>query len=68
MLRDVIRAIDYSDCAEIALALFCFAFALMVFATMRLSSRATHRFASIPLADTVVTADDAPAEETSDNE
>ncbi|MEM9826431.1 MAG: hypothetical protein AAF958_07565 [Planctomycetota bacterium] len=52
MLKDVIRAIDYSDCAEIALALFCVAFALMTYATMRLSRRATHRFASIPLSDT----------------
>jgi hypothetical protein len=53
MLKDVIRAIDYSDCAEVALALFCVAFALMFFATMRLSRNATDRFASIPLSDQV---------------
>ena len=53
MLRDVIRAIDYSDCAEVALALFCGAFALMLFATLRLSRNATDRFASIPLSDQV---------------
>lgn len=53
MLKDVIRAIDYSTCAEIALALFCCAFALMFFATMRLSKGATDRFASIPLSDNV---------------
>ncbi len=53
MLTDVIRAIDYSDCAEVALALFCFAFALMLFATLRLSRGATDRFASIPLSDQV---------------
>ncbi|TWT51236.1 hypothetical protein Pla22_40130 [Rubripirellula amarantea] len=53
MLKDVIRAIDYSDCAEIALALFCGAFLLMTFATLRLSRRATDKFASIPLSDSV---------------
>ena len=53
MLKDVIRAIDYSDCAEAALALFCLAFGLMLFATLRLSRSATDRFASIPLSDQV---------------
>ncbi len=53
MLKDVIRAIDYSDCAEAALALFCVAFALMLFTTLRLSRSATDRFASIPLSDQV---------------
>lgn len=55
MLTDVIRAIDYSDCAEIALMLFCFAFGLMFLATMRLSRGATDRFAAIPLSDNVET-------------
>ena len=53
MLRDVIRAIDYSDCAEAALLLFVFAFALTLFATLRLSRSATDKFASIPLSDKV---------------
>ncbi len=53
MLKDVIRAIDYSDCAEAALALFCVAFGLMLFTTLRLSRSATDRFASIPLSDKV---------------
>lgn len=53
MLKDVIRAIDYSDCAEIALALFCLAFGLMLMTTLRLSRTATDRFASIPLSDNV---------------
>ena len=53
MLKDVIRAIDYSDCAEIALVLFLFAFALMLFSTFRLSRSATDKFASIPLSDKV---------------
>ena len=53
MLKDVIRAIDYSDCAEIALTLFCIAFGLMLFTTLRLSRQATERFASIPLSDKV---------------
>ena len=53
MLKDVIRAIDYSDCAETALVLFVAAFALMLMATLRLSRSATEKFASIPLSDKV---------------
>jgi hypothetical protein len=53
MLKDVIRAIDYSDCAEVALLLFVAAFGLMLFATLRLSRSATDKFASIPLSDKV---------------
>lgn len=53
MLKDVIRAIDYSDCAEAALLLFVFAFGLMLMATLRLSRNATDKFASIPLSDKV---------------
>ncbi|TWT82662.1 hypothetical protein CA13_41250 [Planctomycetes bacterium CA13] len=55
MLTDVIRGIDYSDCAELALILFCFAFGLMFLATTRLSRNATDRFAAIPLSDAVET-------------
>jgi len=55
MLTDVIRGIDYSDCAELALVLFCFAFGLMFLATMRLSRNATDRMAAIPLSDNVET-------------
>jgi cytochrome c oxidase cbb3-type subunit 4 len=51
MLTDLIRAIDYSDCAEVALILFCVAFGLMSYATLRLTRSATDRFASIPLSD-----------------
>ncbi len=53
MLRDVIRAIDYSDCAEIALMLFFVAFGLTLLTTFRLSRQATDKFASIPLSDNV---------------
>lgn len=53
MLKEVIRAIDYSDCAELALGLFCVAFGLVLFSTFRLSRQATDRFASIPLSDKV---------------
>jgi len=53
MLKDVIRALDYSDCAEAALLLFVFAFGLMLMATLRLSPAATQKFASIPLSDNV---------------
>ncbi len=55
MLKDVIRSIDYSDCAEIALLLFVFAFALMLFGDTSVSRKATDRFASIPLSDRVET-------------
>jgi hypothetical protein len=53
MLKDVLRAIDYSDSAEVALLLFVFAFGLMLFGTLRLSRSATDKFASIPLSDKV---------------
>jgi len=53
MLKDVIRTIDYSDCAEVALLLFVFAFGLMLMTTIRLSPNATKKFASIPLSDKV---------------
>ena len=53
MLNDVIRAIDYSDCAGAALLLFVFAFGLMLMATLRLSPAASEKFASIPLSDKV---------------
>ncbi|TWT70748.1 hypothetical protein Pan14r_30560 [Crateriforma conspicua] len=53
MLKDVIRSVDYSDCAEIALAMFVVAFAMMVFAVLRLSRKSADRFASIPLSDQV---------------
>ena len=53
MLKDLIRAIDYSDCAEIALVLFVIAFALVLMTTLRLSRSASEKFASIPLSDKV---------------
>ncbi|QDS88215.1 hypothetical protein EC9_24030 [Rosistilla ulvae] len=53
MIRDLVSALDYSNCAEIALGLFVAAFAVMVYGTMRLSRSATDRFASIPLSDKV---------------
>lgn len=53
MLKDVLRALDYSLTAEVALGLFVFAFILMVYATLRLSRAATDRFAAIPLSDKV---------------
>jgi len=51
MIRDLVSAIDYSDCAEVALALFVVSFAVMCYGTLRLSRKATDRFASIPLSD-----------------
>lgn len=53
MLKDVLRSLDYSDCAELALLLFLFAFGLILLAVFRLSSAASEKFASIPLSDQV---------------
>ena len=53
MLKEVLRSLDYSDCAEVALVLFVIAFALMLMSTLRLSREATDKFASIPLSDKV---------------
>lgn len=53
MLKDVVRALDYSDCAEVALLLFLFAFGLVLLTTFRLSPEASKKFASIPLSDKV---------------
>lgn len=53
MFKDIVRALDYSDCAEAALVLFVIAFAIMFYGALRLSKNATHKFASIPLSDKV---------------
>ncbi|MEZ6137138.1 MAG: hypothetical protein R3C53_19795 [Pirellulaceae bacterium] len=53
MIKDVLNAIDYSECAEAALLLFVVAFGLMLFSALRLSRQATDKFASIPLSDEV---------------
>lgn len=49
MIRDLVSALDYSLCAEIALAMFVGTFAVMLYGTLRLSTQATEQFASIPL-------------------
>ena len=53
MIKDLVSALDYSVCAEVALALFVGTFAVMLYGTLRLSKSATDRFASIPLSDDV---------------
>ncbi|MEM9646595.1 MAG: hypothetical protein AAF989_16510 [Planctomycetota bacterium] len=53
MIRDLVSALDYSICAEVALALFVGTFVLMLYGTLRLSRGATDRFAAIPLSDDV---------------
>ncbi len=53
MLKDVIRALDYSLSAEWALILFVLAFALMIYGVLRLKPSSAERFASIPLSDNV---------------
>lgn len=53
MIKDIVNALDYSDCAEAALVLFVVAFGIMLFGALRLSKQAADRFASIPLSDEV---------------
>ena len=53
MFKDLVRALDYSDCAEAALVLFLVAFALVLFGSLRLSKKASSKFAAIPLTDEV---------------
>jgi cbb3-type cytochrome oxidase subunit 3 len=53
MIRDLVSKLDYSDFAEIALALFVIAFVFIVFGALRLSKQAADRFASIPISDEV---------------
>lgn len=53
MIKDLVSFIDYSSCAEAALALFVGTFFLIFFGAFRLSSQATDKFAAIPLSDQV---------------
>ncbi|NND98249.1 MAG: hypothetical protein HKN47_13065 [Pirellulaceae bacterium] len=53
MIKDLVCALDYSMCAEAALALFVGTFCIIFYGTFRLSRDATERFASIPLSDNV---------------
>jgi cbb3-type cytochrome oxidase subunit 3 len=53
MIRDLVSNLDYSDFAELALALFVIAFVVIVFGALRLSKQAAERFASIPISDEV---------------
>ena len=51
MIKDLVCAIDFSICAEVALATFVAAFIAIVYGTLRLSRSASDRFAIIPLDD-----------------
>lgn len=53
MLKSVIRALDFSAYAEIALVLFVGCFVLASVALLLLSRETTARFAAIPLDDDV---------------
>lgn len=53
MIKDLVSALDYSDCAEAALLLFVVAFGLIFYGALRLSRESSERFASIPLSDEV---------------
>lgn len=54
MLKAVVRQLDFTSYAEIALVLFVACFALVAFGAARLSRGTTDRFAGIPLEDDVV--------------
>lgn len=53
MIRDLVSFLDYSFCAEVALALFVGTFAMIFFGAFRLSKNATEKFAAIPLSDQI---------------
>ena len=53
MIKDLVSALDYSICAEIALALFVVTFGFIFYGALRLSRNASARFAAIPLTDHV---------------
>ncbi|MFN3190573.1 MAG: hypothetical protein ACE361_08620 [Aureliella sp.] len=53
MFKDLVRALDYSDCAEAALILFVLAFGVILFGALRLSRNATNTFSAIPLEDEI---------------
>lgn len=53
MVKDIVSALDYSDCAESALLLFVVSFGIILYGSLRLSKNASERFASIPLSDKV---------------
>jgi hypothetical protein len=53
MIKDLICSLDYSVCAEAALAVFVGTFFVIFYGVSRLSREATDRFASIPLTDSI---------------
>lgn len=53
MVKDLVNALDFSDCAEAALVLFVVSFGVMLYGALRLSRSSADRFASIPLSDKV---------------
>lgn len=55
MVKDLVSALDYSNCAESALILFVSTFVVIIYGAMRLSRNATDSFAAIPLSDNVET-------------
>lgn len=59
MLRDVITALDYSMCAEIALAIFATVFLAVGVRTLLANRSELDECAAIPLNDDVETAHDA---------
>ncbi|HBE68557.1 MAG TPA: hypothetical protein DDW52_10460 [Planctomycetaceae bacterium] len=55
MVKDLVSALDYSNCATAALLLFVVSFVGIVYGSMRLSRKSADAFASIPLSDNVET-------------
>lgn len=55
MVKDLVSALDYSNCAEAALILFVISFGIIIYGSLRLSRKSAERFAAIPLSDNVET-------------
>ena len=53
MVKDLVSALDYSECATAALLLFVGTFGIVIYGALRLSRSASEKFASIPLSDEV---------------
>ncbi|GAB5403085.1 MAG: hypothetical protein Aurels2KO_13160 [Aureliella sp.] len=55
MVKDLVSALDYSQCAVAALVLFVSSFAVIIYGALRLSRSSADSFAAIPLSDNVET-------------
>jgi hypothetical protein len=51
MIKDVLHALNYGVCAEVALVLFVFSFTLVLLQAARLSPESSRALSDIPLSD-----------------